>query len=137
MTLEADKAVVRRYYTELWNSWDLSLVEELLAPDLGFRGSLGVTTHGRDGFLDYLSMVRTAFPDFHNKIEELVAEGDKVVARLTYSGTHRGPLRDIQATGRRVSYAGVAIFRLAEGTIAEAWVLGDLHGLLEQLRVEE
>lgn len=128
------KALVRRYYEELWNAWDLSLADELLAPDLSFRGSLGVETRGRDAFLEYVSMVRQAFPDFENKIEEVVAEGDKVVARLTYSGTQRGPLMGFPPTSRRVRYAGVAIFRVVEGMIAEAWVLGDLHGLLEQLR---
>ncbi len=136
MALEASKAIVRRYYEGLWNAWDISLADELLAADLIFRGSLGVTASGREGFLDYLSLVRTAFPDFHNTIEELIGEGDKVVARLTYQGTHRGQLRDIAPTGRRITYAGVGIFWIVDGKIAEAWVLGDLHGLLEQLLVK-
>src|SRR5262249_14013853 len=72
----------------------------------------------------------------HNRVEELVAEGDRVVARLTYTGTHAGALLGIAPTGRRVSYAGVAVFRIASGQIAEGWVWGDLHGLLGQLRGE-
>jgi predicted ester cyclase len=77
--------------------------------------------------------VRRAFPDFHNRIEELVAEGDKVVVRLTYTGTHHGELFGVGPTGTRVTYAGVAIFRIEAGRIAEGWVLGDLFGLRQQL----
>jgi steroid delta-isomerase-like uncharacterized protein len=133
MSGDAGKALVRRYYDELWNRWDLGLVDELLAPDVGFRGSLGIEVRGRDGFRRYVALVRDAFPDFHNAVEELVAESDRVVARLTYRGTHRGPLFGLAPTGRRISYAGVALFRIAGGRIAEGWVLGDALGLLRQL----
>ena len=77
--------------------------------------------------------VRRAFPDFHNHIEELVAEDNKVVARLTYTGTHHGVLFGIGPTGKRVTYAGVAVFRIEAGRITEGWVLGDVHALLLQL----
>jgi steroid delta-isomerase-like uncharacterized protein len=133
MSLEENKALVRRYYEEMWNRWDLALADELIAEDLAFRGSLGVAVRGRSGFQDYLRAVRHAFPDFHNRIEELVAEGDKVVARLTYTGTHQGELFGIGPTGKRVTYAGVAIFRITAGRITEGWVLGDVHELMRQL----
>ena len=134
MSVEHNKALVRRYYEELWNRWDFALADAILGEGLDFRGSLGVRVMGRAGFKDYLRTVRRAFPDFYNRVEELIAEGDRVVARLTYIGTHQGELLGIGATGRRVSYAGVAIFRIAEGCIVEGWVLGDLHGLVRQLR---
>jgi steroid delta-isomerase-like uncharacterized protein len=133
MSAEHNKALVRRYYEELWNRWDFALADEILGEGLGFRGSLGVSVRGREGFKDYMRTVRGAFPDFHNRVEEMIAEGDRVVARLTYTGAHQGELFGIAATGRRVSYAGVAIFRIAEGYIAEGWVLGDVHGLVRQL----
>jgi steroid delta-isomerase-like uncharacterized protein len=133
MSLAENKALVRRYYEEMWNCWDFALADELLAEGLTFRGSLGVTVRGRDGFTEYMEAVRRAFPDFRNRVEELVAEGDKVVARLTYTGTHRGELFGIRPTGRSVTYAGVSIFRIAEGRISEGWVLGDVRGLIEQL----
>jgi steroid delta-isomerase-like uncharacterized protein len=133
MSADAAKALVHRYYDELWNRWELGLVDELLAPDVGFRGSLGIEVRGRAGFRDYVALVRGAFPDFHNAVEELVSEGDRVVARLTYRGTHRGPLFGLTPTGRRIHYAGVALFRIAEGRIADGWVLGDTLGLLRQL----
>ena len=96
---EANKAFVRRYYEEMWNRWDLSLAEELLAPRLRFRGSLGTDTEGIRGFCRYARSVWTGFPDFHNEIEEMVAEGDVVVARVVYMGTHRGDLLGLAATG--------------------------------------
>jgi steroid delta-isomerase-like uncharacterized protein len=136
MPLEDNKLLVRRYYEELWNRWDFALADELIAEQIAFRGSLGRNVQGREGFKDYMRAVRRAFPDFHNRVEELVAEGDRVAARLTYAGTHTGALFGIAPTGRRVSYAGVALFHIVSGQVAEGWVLGDLHGLIGQLKGE-
>lgn len=133
MSVKDNKALISRYYDDLWNKWNLAVADELIAPEIAFRGSLAVTVQGLGGFKEYVSMVRAAFPDFHNSIEELIAEGDKVVARLTYSGTHRGELFDIAATGKRVTYSGIAIFRIAEGLISDGWVIGDTLGLMKQL----
>jgi steroid delta-isomerase-like uncharacterized protein len=136
MSVAQHKALVRRYYEEFWNRWDFALADDLIGEGIAFRGSLGVKVEGRESFKEYMRTVRRAFPDFHNRIEELIAEGDRVVARLTYTGTHQGELFGVGATGRRVSYAGVAIFRIAGGRIVEGWVLGDLYGLVRQLRQE-
>ena len=130
---EQNKALVRRYYDELWNAWNLDVADEIIGADIAFRGSLGLTTKGLEGFKQYVNTVRAAFPDFHNTIEELIAEGDKVVARLTYRGTHRGTLFGIAPTGKRVTYTGVAIFRIAGGKVADGWVMGDTLGLMRQL----
>ncbi len=131
-TLEAHKALVRRYYADLWNRWRLDLADTLLTPDVAFRGSLAVEVQGIEGFKQYVRLVQTAFPDFHNTVEELVAEDDRVVARLTYRGTHRGPLFDLAPTGRAVSYAGMALCRLREGRIAAGWVVGDTGRLMRE-----
>jgi len=131
-----NKQLIRRYYGELWNQWDLDLVDEILANDVTFRGSLGIAVQGRDGFREYVSLVRSAFPDFHNTVEDLVAEEDRVAARLTYRGTHQGPLFGIAPTGRAVSYAGIALFRIAGSRIAAGWVIGDTPGLVRQLGKE-
>ena len=77
--------------------------------------------------------MRAAFPDWHNQIDELIAEGDKVVARTTYSGTHEGRLFDVEPTGNRVTYVGVAIFRLSDGRIEDGWVVGDMQELWKAL----
>jgi steroid delta-isomerase-like uncharacterized protein len=131
--IEAQKALVRRYYDELWNRWDFSLAEQLIAESISFRGSLGVSVRGRYEFKEYMRTVQRAFPDFHNKIEELIAEGDKVVARLTYTGTHQGALFGVKPTGKKTTYAGIAIFRISQGWVAEGWVLGDTRALMQQL----
>lgn len=133
MSIDDNKALILRYYQDLWNRWDIGLADTLIAPDLAFRGSLGVTVHGLEGFKRYVAMVRAAFPDFHNTVEEMIAEGDTVVARLEYRGTHRGPVFGVSATGRRVVYAGIAIFHIAGDKIARGWVLGDTLSLLRQL----
>jgi predicted ester cyclase len=78
--------------------------------------------------------VQRTFPDFSNQIEEVISEGDKAFARLTYRGTHRGELFDIAATGKRIQYAGAAVFRFRGDKIAEVWVLGDIYGLICRLQ---
>ena len=133
MSIEANKALIGRYYHEMWNLWDFAVADELIAEAIAFRGSLGMNVRGRKDFKEYMRTVQRAFPDFHNRIEELIAEGDKVVARLTYTGTHRGQLFGIEPTGKKVTYAGIAIFRIAEHFVAEGSVLGDTRGLMQQL----
>jgi len=134
MSAAQNKALVVRYYEEMWNRWDFAVADEIIGERLVFRGSLGANVEGREGFTEYMRTVQRAFPDFHNRVEELIAENDRVAARLTYSGTHQGELFGIGATGRRVSYVGAALFRISEGRIVEGWVLGDVHGLISQLR---
>jgi steroid delta-isomerase-like uncharacterized protein len=120
----------------MWNRWDLSLARELLAEDLRFHGSLGTNANGISEFCAYARSVWLAFPDFHNEIEDLIAEADRVVARLTYTGTHRGEVLGVGATGRTVRYPGVAWIRIRDDKIAEMQVVADRLVLLEQLRDE-
>lgn len=127
--------LVRRYYNELWNAWNVSLTDELLAPDFRFRGSLGSQTHGREAFVGYLRTIQGAFPDFHNRIDDLIAEDNKVVARLTYTGTHNGRIFGVDGTGVKISYAGVAIFSLGGGQLLSGWVLGDRYELMCQIGI--
>ena len=133
MTLHTNKILVQRYYEEMWNTWNFALADELLSAEISFRGSLGVEVRGRLAFCEYMRRVRNAFPDFHNKIEQLVAEGDRVAARLQYTGTHRGQIFGVQLSGVSISYAGAAFFRIAGNRVAEGWVLGDLVSLTRQL----
>lgn len=133
MQAESYKDLVRRYYEALWNRWDFALADELIGESIIFRGSLGISVQGRESFKKYMRAVRAAFPDFHNHIEELIAENDRVAARVTYTGTHHGEVLGIAPMGRQVTYAGVALFRVVDNRIAEGWVLGDVHGLVQQL----
>lgn len=135
METDRNRATVRRYYEELWNRWNFDLADEILAPEIRFRGSLGTEVRGIEEFAAYMRTVQTVFPDFHNRIDELIVERDLASARLTYEGTHRGTIFGAPPTDRRISYAGAAFFRFSGGRIAEGWVLGDLHGLQKQLGV--
>jgi steroid delta-isomerase-like uncharacterized protein len=125
--------LVRRWYEEMWNRWNEAVFEQILDPEIEMRGSLGHVHRGFSGIAAYMRFVRAAFPDFHNEIEETVEEGDRVFARLRYTGTHRGELFGIPATGRRIEYAGAALFRFRGDRIRSVWVLGDVDGLKHQL----
>jgi predicted ester cyclase len=124
----ANKALVRRFFEEVFNRGDLAVMEELWIPN-------GIESGKRS-----VQSVRTAFPDYHRTIEAQVAEGDLVVTRWTMRGTHRGPYlsgalgRTLAPTGRRVEVPGISIHRLAGGRIVQSWVLGnDSAALLQQL----
>lgn len=127
------RQLVERFYRDLWNNWRIDLVDELMTADLRFRGSLGKTLTGREEFKRYVEMIRSAFPDWHNEIDELVQCGEIVVARLTWTGTHRGRLGAVEATGAQVRYVGAALFRFQEEKIREAWVVGDTQELWRAL----
>ena len=127
------KSLIRRYYSDLWNAWSTPALEELISPEIVFRGSIGVAVRGIEEFKQYVSKIRAAFPDFHNHIEELIGEGEKVVARLTYTGTHRGELFGFSGTGKKITYQGIAIFEFREGKIVSGYVLGDTESLKRQI----
>ena len=131
--LDKNKDLIRRYYADLWNRWDDAVVDEIIAPGIQFRGSLGVTVDGKKGFRGYVAQVRAAFPDFHNQVDELLAEGDGVMARLTYSGTHLGELYGAAPTGKKVEYGGIALFKISDGRITSGLVYGDTIGLMRQI----
>ena len=112
---EQNKVVVRRLIEDHWNAKNHELVSEIFAPTVSFHTPDGVL-NGFDGASTLLQAYATAFPDFRLTIDDLVAEGDKVAFRWTFTGTHRGPLGDIRATGKQISVGNaVGIFRLAAG----------------------
>ena len=79
-------------------------------------------------------LLTAAFPDLRVRIEDLIAEDDKVAARLLFSGTHQGPFRDFAPTGRTVSFGAIRIYQLADGKVAGSWAYQDSLGLVQQLR---
>ncbi len=134
MSVDANTRLVETFFEVMWNTWDDAVMREILHRDIDFRGSIGLHVIGHDAFAGYMQTIRNAFSDFHNTIEEIVATEDRAVARLTYTGTHDGKLFEHEATGRRIEYAGVAMFTLADGKITKVWVLGDRLALVEQIR---
>jgi len=131
------KAQVRRFYDVLWNARDKRAMPSVLREDFSFRGSLGHEKRGHDGFAEYADMVHGALGDFRCLIDQLVAEGDKVFAKMTFTGIHRGELMGFEPTGKRVSWKGCALFTFEGDLISEVWVLGDLKGLETQLREKQ
>lgn len=129
------RRLIEAYYHTLWNQWRFDAIPELLSPDIVFRGSLGVDVVGHDGFLKYMDVVHSAFPDFHNTIKELIIDETAAAVLLTYRGTHKGTLFGIPPTGHSFEYAGVAIFHFEHDQIASGWVLGDTVSLWRQLGV--
>jgi steroid delta-isomerase-like uncharacterized protein len=128
------RLLVDRFYKDMWNRFDTSVFPEILQPDITFRGSLGQTAAGFEQLAEYIAFIRAFAPDFHNEVIHTINEGDMTFARLTYRGTHQGELFGVPASGRRFEYAGAAVFTVRDGLISDVWVLGDIHGLLQQLR---
>lgn len=129
-----NKAVFRRYFEEVLNAGNLVLIDDLIARSYVSHYPTGYDFGGGpDGVKQIVSAVRRGFPDVHFTVEDVIAEGDKVVGRWTFRGTHQGDFMGILPTGRKVSVMGIAIYRIARGKIAEAWVAWDSLGLLQQL----
>lgn len=130
-------ALVDAFYARIWNAGDVAAASELLADAFVFRGSLGAELRGRERFLDYVRMVRSALDDYRCDILECVREGDRAFARMRFSGRHVGVFRGFAPTHKPVEWAGAALFRFEHDRIAELWVLGDLAGLDAMLRANQ
>ena len=126
--------LIEAWYHRMWNQWDKTAFPDILSEDITFRGSLGQTKHGYAGLSDYIDFIRAAFPDFHNHIELILSDGDQAFAQLTYTATHQGEVFGVAPTGKRIQYAGAAVFTFVDDKIADVWVLGDIYGLLQQIQ---
>src|SRR5687767_453074 len=134
MTLDANKALVRRLFDDVWNTGNVALVDDLLAPDfVDHAAQMGGGDPTRDGFKTQVRLFRTAFPDGRSQIEDLIAEDDRVVARWTDGGAQRGEWMGVPPTGKRVTMTGIDVYRIEQGRIAEFWCSEDELGLLRQL----
>lgn len=125
--------LVRRFWGVLFNEGRLEEAENLVAVDFSWRGSLGTKSEGIAGFLDYAHAAARSIPDLRVDILELTSVGEQAASRLSLSGTHRGPLLGVAATGRRFAYDAAATYRCSGGKIVQAWVVGDTHDLFRQL----
>ena len=138
LTANENKATVRRVPDEVFNQGNLSVVDELFAPDyvLHDPGILREELRGLEAFKEqWVSMFRTAFPDLRIVIEDQVAEGDKVATRYTGTGTHQGELMGFPPTNNRVEVTGTITSRFAEGKIVEEWDNIDSMGMMQQLGI--
>jgi steroid delta-isomerase-like uncharacterized protein len=133
---EQNKAVVRRLFEELWNKGNLSVADQLFTPNYTHHDSSSPDFgHGPESERKRATLYRTAFPDLRLTIEDLIAEGDTVMARWSCHGTHRGSLNEIGPTGKQFTISGVTIARFVNGKLSEGFVNWDALGLMQQLGV--
>ena len=133
MSTEENKALILRLYEEVWNQHNPEAADDFVAADVFTRGMLPEYQHGVDGYKHLVRWLHTAMPDLRMTIEDIIAEGDKVAAFVTFSGTHTGPLRDLDPSGRQVSVEQTHWYRLANGKVAETWSVRDDLGMMQQL----
>jgi steroid delta-isomerase-like uncharacterized protein len=131
-TLEANKAVVRRFIEEIFLKGDFSAVDELLTEDFAPH-TWGPMPPGRDGLKQAIERVSKGISDPSMTIDDVVAEGDRVAVRLTSSATHTGEFMGMPASGRRYEIGEIHIFRLRDGRVSEHWHQADFLGMMKQL----
>lgn len=127
------KETVSAFYDRVWNRVEKPAISELFHPEFTFRASLGPTMVGHDAFAAYVDTVTGALANYRCTILDLVSEGERAFARMRFEGIHRGAFLGMAPTGKRVAWAGAALFTLKAGKIADLWVLGDVDGLRAQL----
>jgi predicted ester cyclase len=135
MSTEQNKATLRKTYEEAINKGNVAVLTECMTPDYVSHGPGGLDLKGPEGFGQYVTMFRTAFPDVRMTAENMVAEGDYVAHRARFTGTHRGDWMGIPPTGKRVTLTLNVLSRFAGGKEAEAWEELDMLSFMQQLGV--
>jgi steroid delta-isomerase-like uncharacterized protein len=130
---QENKAIVLRYLMEMVNQRAVGLASQLFAEEYVSRSPHGPETRGPESMAQLVNRLASAFPDVLVAVEDIVAEGEKVAARITIHGTHRGEWRGIAPTGSRVAFTEHQVYHLAGGKIVARWFLVDLGGALAQL----
>ena len=135
-TQATNKAAFRRLHDAM-NSGDAELIakaiDEVVEPDVLIRTPLPVQATGAQALKEVFARLHRAFPDLHVTVEDVVADGDKVVSRNSVTGTHQGEYMGLPATGRPVAYNEIFIFRFVDGRIAETWGVVDVLAQMKQL----
>jgi predicted ester cyclase len=128
MLLEKNKTVVRGFI-EAYNERKLDLIDDFVSP-VYIDHSNNV---GREGLKRLITMGLTSFPDWHETIEDIIAEGDKVWVRLSYTGTHKGEFMGLTPTGKKITSKAVDIYRIVDGKLAEYWNVTDNVNIFKQV----
>jgi steroid delta-isomerase-like uncharacterized protein len=129
------KRLVRRWFQQVWNEGRIETVEELLAPDAVIHGlgEQGLAVPGPKAFLSFFATMRSAFPDVHVQVEQVVNEGEWFAARFSASMTYTGTGLGFAANQKKAKIDGMAMGRVVEGKIVEGWNIWDQRSLLAQL----
>jgi steroid delta-isomerase-like uncharacterized protein len=130
---EANKAVIRAFIDDILNDGRFERAADLVKQDFVELDPLPGQQQGREGLVAVVQQLRTAFPDMHWVVKEMIAEGDTVVTRFQWTGTHRGPFLGIPATGNSVAVNGVVIDLIEAGKMSQSRILMDTLSLMQQL----
>jgi steroid delta-isomerase-like uncharacterized protein len=133
---ETNKALMQRWFEEVWNQGRTDAIDELLADDVVIHGLVdasGQPVRGAQAFRDFHRQFRGAFPNMNITVEDVIAEGDRAVARCDVRGQHSGDDLGFKATNAPVQFSGIAIVRIENGKIAEAWNQFDFMEMNKQL----
>ncbi len=133
MSVEQNKATVRRVAEEVFNKGNMAVIPELIASNYIYKSPMGVEFRGPGGFAQFIGMMRGAFPDVHMTVVDLVGEGDKLSARLSLEGTFTGDLGDVKGTGKRFDVPIGMFFRFEAGKELEAIEFIDMAAFNQQL----
>ena len=133
MSTENNKATAQRWYEEVFNAGNLSVINELLSPNFRDYDDPVDLASGVEGARQFVGMCHSAFPDLHITIEDWVVEGDKVVARFTARGTNNGSFMGMPPTGKQATIAGIDILGFENGKIVAHWGILDELGMLQQV----
>ncbi len=121
-----NKALMHRYFDEVVNKGNLAAIPDFIAPTYIGRQIGTPETKGPEDLKQRLTTLRTAFPDLHVTVEDVVVEGDKVAVRSTYHGTQKGEFGGVTASGKELTWTVIGIQRVENGKFAEGWSLSDL-----------
>jgi steroid delta-isomerase-like uncharacterized protein len=133
MSAEENKVCVRRLYEEVFNKQNVAAIDDYFAPTVIDHSLPPGVPGGVEGVRLTIAMYLAAFPDLNFTLEDLIAEGDKVVAHWTLRGTHQGASLGMPPTGKHITLPGISILRLDDGKAVETWVIFDQMGMLQQL----
>lgn len=133
MSAEENAAVIRRWIEEGWNQGKVAVVDELTAPDFVDHHLPPGVPPNAEGHKAWLQMARAGFPDIRITIEDMVVDGDKVVARMTVTGTQTGEFMGVPPSGKSVHVAAIGISRIVDGKSVEYWETFDALGLMQQI----
>ena len=132
---ERNAAIAQRVWNEVWHDGNFSVMSEIFAPDFVRHDPNGNEIRGPAQNEQFIRRMRAAFPDLHYTVGDVIAGGDKVVARYQFDGTHLGDALGFPPTGKKVAYTGILIQRFVDGKIVEQWTEADLLTLFQQLGV--
>ena len=136
MSIEENKAIVRRFFEELLSTDNFAVADEILSPDFRFYFAGSAVAMDLESYMEFLVARRAAFPDRRFIVEDMIGEGDKVSARFTMRGTHKGEFRGIAPSGTELTMTGIDMIRISEGKLVEDRVEVDQLGMMQQLGAE-